>query len=251
MSSETATAHDVALIVSADTVIAAKVLQMVNSAFFRLGRPITNIEQAVNYLGFTAVRNLVMSAEVFAGWPKSPSRVLDPERLQLHAHTVATVAQAYAINTPFADDALLAALLHDIGYWVLMQECPGELESVVAMASTEGISLCDAERRVIGSTHAEIGAYLLGIWGLPNSIVEAVAYHHAPQSVPPAGFDVLAVLATACAFAPSDDAAAFTGSIPSDPQVGADYLQATAAPFDWNEAQRRAAECLAPGLSNT
>ena len=248
MAKESAGARDVAAIVAQDSVIAAKVLQMVNSAFFRLSRRITNIEQAVNYLGFTSVRNLVMSAEVFASWPTTQlNPVLDVERLQNHARMVATIAQAFTTRTPLADDALLAALLHDIGYWVLLQECPQELEQAVAMAVAEGIPLHQAERQVIGSSHAEIGAYLLGIWGLPYPVVEAVANHHAPQRVGQSTFDVLTALAVAGALAPDDDSTTFTASVPRDSRVGSDYLAASGAPFGWPEAERRAAECLKNG----
>ena len=248
MAKESAGARDVAAIVAQDSVIAAKVLQMVNSAFFRLSRRITNIEQAVNYLGFTSVRNLVMSAEVFASWPTTQvNPVLDVERLQNHARIVATIAQAFTTRTPLSDDALLAALLHDIGYWVLLQECPQELEQAVAMAVAEGIPLHQAERQVIGSSHAEIGAYLLGIWGLPYPVVEAVANHHAPQRVGQSSFDVLTALAVAGALAPDDDSTTVTASVPRDSKVDSEYLAASGAPFDWPEAERRAAECLKSG----
>lgn len=248
MAKESAGARDVAAIVAQDSVIAAKVLQMVNSAFFRLSRRITNIEQAVNYLGFTSVRNLVMSAEVFASWPTTQvNPVLDVERLQNHARIVATIAQAFTTRTPLSDDALLAALLHDIGYWVLLQECPQELEQAVATAVAEGIPLHQAERQVIGSSHAEIGAYLLGIWGLPYPVVEAVANHHAPQRVGQSSFDVLTALAVAGALAPDDDSTTVTASVPRDSKVDSEYLAASGAPFDWPEAERRAAECLKTG----
>jgi putative nucleotidyltransferase with HDIG domain len=189
-----------------------------------------------------------MSAEVFTNLPEPLAcPPLDLERLQLHAHAVATVAQALTVGTSLADDALLAALLHDIGYLVLMQECPRELEQAVAMAVADRIPLYEAEERVIGATHADIGAYLLGLWGLPCSVVEAVAHHHAPQRVAQAGFDVLAVLAIAGGLAPSNDADAFPGSAPPDAKVGPVYLESLRAPFGWPEAERRAAECLTTG----
>jgi putative nucleotidyltransferase with HDIG domain len=249
MAEESSSARAVALVVAEDSVITAKVLQMVNSAFFRLSRRISNIEQAVNYLGFATVRNLVMSAEVFARWPKcEPRAVLDIERLQEHARKVAVIAQALTTGTALADDALLAALLHDIGYWVLLQGCPEELERAVAVAVSRGIPLHEAETEVIGSTHAEIGAYLLGIWGLPYSIVEAVAHHHHPRRVGQSNFDVLSALALATAFAPGDEATATVETVPADSKVDADYLVSVKAPLSWPEAERRAAACLPGGV---
>ena len=104
----------------------------------------------------------------------------------------------------------------------------------------------EAEQQVIGASHAQIGAYLLGIWGVPYPVVEAVAHHHAPESAPSGEFDVLAVLAVAHALTPEDDATAFGGSLVHDAQVGSDYLKSRSAPFDWSEAVLRAAGVADP-----
>jgi HD-like signal output (HDOD) protein len=244
MANEAVTCHEVAGIVAADPPVAAKFLQLANSAFFRLSRRITNIEQAVTHLGFSNARNIVLSAEVFSGWSgKSAHTAVDLERLQQHSQRVADIASALTARMPISDEAILAALVHDIGYWVLIQECPRELEQSLTLALERGISLREAELQVIGSTHAEIGAYLLGIWGLPCSVIEAVAHHHAPTRVAQAGFDVLAALAVAVALAASDETAPFHRSLVRDDAVGAGYLESLGAPFDWTEAQRRAGLC--------
>ena len=182
--------------VSADPAIAAKVLQMVNSSFFRLGRRISRIEQAVNYLGLTAIRNVVLSVEVFSAWPARPDLPdFTPERLQARAQQVAAEAWALTQRTPIADDALLAGLLHNIGYWVLLQECSKEVARAADIARTQSIPLAVAERELIGASHAEVGAYLLGLWGLPRPVVEAVAFQHAPAAqVAHSEFDVLTAL---------------------------------------------------------
>ncbi len=136
---------------------------------------------------------------------------------------------------------MLAGLLHDIGYWVLANECKDALADSLALALAERIPLHEAETRVIGASHAQIGAYLLGIWGLPYPVIEAVAYHHSPQSVPQAEFDALAALAVAHALVPEDDTVAFNAPLTPDPQVDATFLAALQAPFDWLEAQQRVA----------
>jgi putative nucleotidyltransferase with HDIG domain len=239
---ENVTLRDVAKLVAADSALAARVLQIVNSAFFRLAKRISNIEQAVSYLGFKAIRNLAMSVELFSRWPGGSCAGLDLDRLQVHVHAVAAAASALTVKTSIADDAMLAGLLHDIGYWVLAQECPDELNSAVALASSSGMPLHAAETQVIGASHAEIGAYLLGIWGLPYSVVEAVAHHHQPGRVTHSGFDVLSAVVIAHSLASTDDAAAFGTAVPPDPKIDESYLAAVKAPFDWNEALRRVAE---------
>jgi putative nucleotidyltransferase with HDIG domain len=164
--------------------------------------------------------------------------------LQDHARVVALIAQAFTARTSLCDDALLAALLHDIGYWILLQECPNELELALARAVDANIPLYKAEREVIGSTHAEIGAYLLGIWGLPYTVVEAVAYHHEPKQVTQSGFDVLTAVAVAGALAPEDDSQSCGRTLPRNGAVDSEYLEGVGAPFGWTEAERRVAECL-------
>lgn len=246
IASENASARDVGEVIASDAVVAARVLQMVNSAFFRHARRITNIEHAVSYLGFPTVRNLVMAAEIFGNAVAADERAMRTlDRLQAHAERVTAATCAIAAGTSFGDDAMLAALLHDIGYWVLVQECPLEIVRAREVASAEHISLQDAEARVLGASHGEIGAYLLGLWGLPYAVIEAVANHHAPRRVQQKEFDVLAALAVAHALCGSADADVWDAwNLADDHGVDAEYLRSISAPFDWPEAERRVLESL-------
>jgi HD-like signal output (HDOD) protein len=232
--------REIARIIHEDPAVAAKVLQLVNSAFFRLARRITSIEQAVGYLGFNAIRTLVMSVEVFSAWRSDFSTCeLTPARLQERAHSVAVATRALGNGTGFADDALMAGLLHNIGYWVLLQECPQQMQRAIDAARMHGISLHAAEQDVIGASHAAIGAYLLGVWGLPYPVIEAVAFQHRPQRVSQTRFDVLAALVTAQTLQ-ATSAPLVSGVIEGcEVAVDARYLQALQAPFDWAEAQQR------------
>jgi putative nucleotidyltransferase with HDIG domain len=236
------TLADVAKLVGSDSALAARVLQIVNSAFFRLARRITNIEQAVSYLGFQSIRNLAMAVELFSRWPGKTCAGLDLEKLQQHVHAVAAAANALASKTPISDDSLLAGLLHDIGYWVLAQECPQDLARAVDIATSQEIPMHAAEQRVIGASHAEIGAYLLGIWGLPYPVVEAVAHHHQPERVSQTDFDVLGALVIGQSLVAVDDTCVFSAAVPPDARIDSRYLLAVKAPFNWEEAVRRVAE---------
>jgi HD-like signal output (HDOD) protein/AmiR/NasT family two-component response regulator len=247
LAEEDVTVQDIARIVSADTAIAARVLQIVNSAFFRLARRITNIEQAVTYLGFAAVRNLVMCAEVFSQWKESGARrSVRLDAMQTHALRVATATLALTNRTPLADDAMLAGLVHDIGYWILAQECPDDLAEALDLAREKQIPMDEAERQVIGSSHAQIGAYLLGLWGMPYGVIEAVAFHHSPRRVAQTHFDILAALAVAHTLTDPTEADAFGGNLVEE-QVDAGYLDGLEPPFDWDEASRRVRESLEAG----
>ena len=140
---------------------------------------------------------------------------------------------------------MLAALLHDLGYWVLIQECPRELEQAIELALAAGICLPQAEYEILGASHAEIGAYLLAIWGLPYPVVEAVAHHHRPGRVKSAGLDALAALAVAMALTGDDDSDGCARSLLPCPIVDAAYLDALGSTLTWQEAKARAAACLA------
>jgi HD-like signal output (HDOD) protein len=240
-----ATARDVARVIAHDTALTVKVLQIANSAFFRRARRISNIEQAVLYLGFQTVRNLVMCAEVFARWPgRMRHAAVDLEDLQMHAQRTAAVAQAITAGTQHADDTVLAALLHDIGYWILIQECPRELEQAIEFALAAAVPLPQAEYEILGASHAEIGAYLLAIWGLPYAVVEAVAHHHRPTRVKSAGLDPLAALAVATALTGGDDSDGCARNLLPSPVVGPEYLAGLDSALTWEDAAARAAACL-------
>jgi HD-like signal output (HDOD) protein len=225
----------ISAIIHQDPAIAAKVLQVVNSAFFRRSRRISRIDQAVAHLGLNAIRSLVLTAEVFSMWCNDAAPPgFEPERLQEAAQRVATAAVALSLGTPVADDALLAGLFHNIGYWVLLQECSDDVRRATEIACEQDVPLYEAEKNVMGTSHAEVGAYLLGLWGLPHAIVEAIALQHRPRAVLQTSFDVLAVLVVAKCLAGQPSAAIY----------GDDYLQSVNAPFDWAEARCRVQEAI-------
>ena len=183
---------DIARLLKQDMAICAKLLQVVNSAFFRLARRITSIEEAARYLGFTMIRNLVLTIEVFQS--AQPPHGLSLEALQDHALRVAALARRLCSDKSQADDAFMAGLLHDIGRLIIATEMPDRLKQTLQLATQEQIAPYQAEYQILGVSHAEIGAYLLGLWGLPYPIIEAAANHHQPQRVPQRGFDVLAAV---------------------------------------------------------
>ena len=245
MASDSLDVQETAAVVASDPVTAAKVLQLANSGSFRHARPVANIDQAVAYVGLAALHSALTSAAVLVPWPEEgPTREIDFASLQAHSHAMAAGAQALAGAAPWADEALLAGLLHNIGYWILAQECPRELAEAVVVAAQERIPLHVAEARVIGATHAQIGAYLLATWGLPPAVVEAVAHHHEPGAVAQPQFGPLAALALARALLPADERDAFAGALVSDGKVDASYLSSLQAPFDWHEAARRISQML-------
>ncbi|MGH8201333.1 MAG: HDOD domain-containing protein [Steroidobacteraceae bacterium] len=229
----------IAGIIASDTALTAKTLQLANSEFFRLGRRITNVGQAVGHLGVGVIRTLAASTQAFWEGAEHESAPLRLDELQHHAARVAAAARSLARDTPHADDAWAAGLLHDVGYWILARDCQPELLRSLQLAAEEGLPLHEAEMRLIGASHAQLGAYLLGLWGVPAAVVEAVAYHHTPQCVRQSHFDALGAIAVAQALCRTDDAEIFHGRSTAGSGVNAGYLKSVNAPFDWTEAARR------------
>ena len=242
----TVTAAVVGDIVNSDAAIATKVLQITNSAFFRLRKPMVRIKDAITYLGFATVRNLVLCAEISSEWKASPELPdVDPLDLQRHAQYSAAACKALAGGRVAADDAWLAGLVHDIGYWVLIQECPRELARAMELSKSSGRSLYDCELKTIGATHAQMGAYLLGLWGLPYPIVEAVAMHHTPHTVTWDGYDLLRALVVSHSLLPPNSAHALLLSH-ADMGIDESYFSKLNAPYDWEEARQRVQKSAVP-----
>ena len=196
----------IAQILRQDVAMCAKLLQLVNSAFFRAARTITSIEQAVGFLGINAVRDLVMAVEVFdARRIKDAAHTAMIEQLQRRSLATGDLARRVAAPKQ-ADDAFMAGLLHDVGELVLVTAEPAKMTALTAEAKRRGVprQVVEAEQHD-GVTHAEIGGYLLGLWGLPHVVVEAVTNHHAPWQAPHPAFDVLdAVYVADCLVRESD-----------------------------------------------
>jgi putative nucleotidyltransferase with HDIG domain len=152
------------------------------------------VEEAVVFLGLVTVRQLALAAEVFRqASAKQTLPEMPLEALQRHAMLAGGIASALFSSTGPREAAFIAALLHDIGKVFLATELPERVRQVVSEMRSDGGSMCEVETRLFGVTHAEIGAYLLGLWQIPFAVVEAVANHHAPgRAGHRAGFDIVA-----------------------------------------------------------
>ena len=187
--------EDIARIVEKDVAISAKVLQLVNSAFFGLTRNITSLHHAVTYLGVSILQSLVISAEAFRIF--NPSEAIEGfsiDEFQNHAGLTARITGVFTMAKYMADPAMVAGLLHDVGKLVLASRLPGRFREALLAARSRQQPLYKVEEEIFGVSHAEVGAYLLGLWGLPTFVTEAVAHHHAPTRVPHHSFDTLAAV---------------------------------------------------------
>jgi HD-like signal output (HDOD) protein len=184
----------VAAIVEQDPAMTAKVLQLVNSAYFGLAHRITSIQQAVTYLGVELLKGLLLTARVFALMDVSRVPGFSLERLQQHSLLTARVARRLVPNPGDRDEAFTAAILHDVGQVILALGVPDRFADALRVARETGRPLDEVEREILAVSHSEVGAYLLGVWGLPFPILEAIAYHHQPHRVTAGSRDVLAAV---------------------------------------------------------
>lgn len=192
----------VAALVERDIGMTAKVLQLVNSSFFALGRSIGDVQEAVTYLGMETVKALVLSAEVFRALDPGTAGPLRLEELEGHASRVARSATRLAGGRcEAAESAAAAAFLHDVGKLVLAVAAPDRLERALAAAREGARPLHAVERELFGWTHADVGASLLGLWNLPDPLVDAVAFHHAPAEQGGDGLSLAGVVHIADALA--------------------------------------------------
>jgi HD-like signal output (HDOD) protein/CheY-like chemotaxis protein len=165
-------------LIAQDMGMSAKVLQLVNSAFFGLSSRVSSPQQAVLLIGIENLKALVLSVQVFSDLGGHLTRELG----FLWNHSMSTAGFAKAIarvelaSSGVREYAFTAGLLHDVGRLVLASAFGSEYQQVLKRAAEPGVLLASCEGDAFGCTHNGVGAYLLGLWGLTDSIVEAVAW---------------------------------------------------------------------------
>lgn len=192
-------------IISRDIGMTTKILQIVNSNILGSHQNICNPIQAVIFLGLETIRSLVFSNKTFFSLDDSILKRLPLEKLWRHSAVTGEFAKQIAIyeniGQEMSDNAQVAGLLHDVGKLVLAWSLPDEYQSNIALSSQKGIKLTETESAIFGATHEKIGAYLLGLWGVPDPIIIAVASHHSPEKNQEIEFSLSAAVYAANIFA--------------------------------------------------
>jgi HD-like signal output (HDOD) protein len=185
---------DIANIVEADPAMCVKVLQLVNSAFFGMSQSITSVTKAVNLLGTELLKSLILQAHIICAVEDRMPREFSLSRFQMYSIKVARLAKRFVVSADHADEAFTCGMVHDIGKLVLALKAPLQFDSFLKRSSESTDPLYDIEREILGTSHAEAGAWLLSSWGIPLPIVECVAFHHNPSAVGSGDREVLAVV---------------------------------------------------------
>ncbi len=174
----------IAEVAERDPAMVAKLLQLVNSAYFGLARRVTSVEQAVTYLGVQLVKSLTLSLQVFGAKPALTS-ALSVDRLQQTSLCTGRVARRIAGTTATPKTPSRPVCCATSVGIILAASLPDQFARVEAVVRRQQAAARRGGGEIFGSTHADVGAYLLGVWGLPVAIIEAVAYHHEPRHAGP------------------------------------------------------------------
>jgi HD-like signal output (HDOD) protein len=197
-----ASLDDVGRAISTDSAFAAKVMQIANSAAFG-ELDTTSLTHAIHYLGLELIRAIALSTAIYAP-PANGKFPFSLERMQDVALRAAGLARRFVKTPALQDVAFVSALLHDVGRIVLALGTPGEYGGVVEQSLRSEEPIWVAERARFGADHAQVGACLLQMWGLPQIIVDAVALHHEPHGVTGELAEVVAAVHVADALAGED-----------------------------------------------
>lgn len=182
---DNSSAKKIAELISQDVSISARILATANSAFFGLKRRVDDVGQAINALGIDLVESLVFAAGVYEGF--DASAVNGYSINSIHDRGVAVGAKArllahvFGMNNILSNDAMLAGTLHNVGKLVMLSYFRDEFQQAIDLSKKDSIPLYEAQQKIVGATDCAIGAYLLSLWGLHDSIIQAVAWHYTPS----------------------------------------------------------------------
>jgi len=183
---------DISAIIERDLAMSTKVLQLVNSAFYGLYKSVDSPARAVSLLGVDTIKTLVLGVGIFT--EMAPGKADGFSLSELWTHSIATASFAKKIaleesnESSVVENSYIAGIVHDVGKLLLFSSLREQYLQAIDMAESESQTLCQAERQVFDADHGEVGGYLIGLWGLPGPVVEAVSFHHQLEKYPEASF---------------------------------------------------------------
>jgi HD-like signal output (HDOD) protein len=186
INSPTGNSQKASELISKDPSLVMKVIKTVNSPAYGLRQNVNKLDQAVTLLGFNEISNLVLAATVLKQFPVRPGdRLLNLKKFWEHSIGVAVMTRVLMKHSrkiigTTAEEAFISGLIHDVGKLILYQSFPTEFTQAMGFCRSEQMSLVDAEERVFGFTHQDIGAYVADSWGFSRNMVKAIELHNTP-----------------------------------------------------------------------
>jgi putative nucleotidyltransferase with HDIG domain len=221
-------AHDIGDIVAKDPALTTKLLQLVNSAFFGFAEDVSSPNDAVMLLGVGTIRSLALTTQLFSAFSTKNFKNSPLQRVWTHSMRVGQLAKRIAQletgNQEIMEEAFTAGTLHDVGKLILAENLPEVYSGIVVRAREQQRPLTELEQETLHATHAEAGAYLLDLWGLPTPLVEAVALHHEPARSASQEFSPLTAVHVGNILEHEENAADLKDNHGSVPQLDTEYL---------------------------
>ena len=182
-----ASANDLQRVISLDPVLTARVLKLINSAYYSLGIPITSLTRAIVMLGLNNVKNLALSFAILQNLRSNESNsVFSPDEFWMHSLCVGVIAKNIAAvktdTTQGLEAFFVAGLLHDLGKIPLNGQFPVEYRRVWELAEKDKDTLCHSENTLLGIDHCMVGSMIAKRWRLGATLVEVLSYHHDPDN---------------------------------------------------------------------
>ena len=176
----------IADIISVDPLMVARILHIAHSSFFNIPTGVSNLFQAINFLGVNIIKTLVLYVKIFSLSNIAPETEMLLKKVRVHSINVARLSRAIMENEGGSrgqvEDAYIAGLLHDVGKIVLLQLNDVKKSSLYYL-EMENVRSTELEKDRFGVTHVNVGAYILRLWDFPDNIIDAIASHHNPVLV--------------------------------------------------------------------
>lgn len=185
-------ANEIGRVISQDTGLTARLLKIVNSAFYGFPSRIETVSRAVTVIGLRELRGLVLAASAVEAFSKIPNDILNMVKFWRHSVYCGVIAQLLAdkCHVLHSERLFVAGLLHDIGKLILCHRLPNEMRQVADRLKHEDRPDYEIEQEIFGFDHSEVGGELLKVWQMPKTLAEAVRYHHYPNEASEAIMDV-------------------------------------------------------------
>ena len=179
--------REIARVIEKDVSVTTKILKVSNSPLWGFAGRIDNVNRALVILGLKQVTNIVVAVSLYSAFTKlKPNPYFNREKFWLHSAATGQISRTLSkkLKLNFHGEDFVAALIHDIGKFILDQFLSEQFKYTLEYAQNSGKKIVDAEKEVLGCDHAEIGAWLLQRWNFPEAISTAVLFHHHPEKAP-------------------------------------------------------------------
>jgi len=178
---------EIGQIISGDSASSARLLKIVNSAYYGFSNKVETITHAITIIGTAQLRDLVLATAVIERFQGVPSKTIDMKSFWLHSISCGLAARILATyrHDRNPERFYVLGVLHDIGRLLMFLNIPDQMRKVIEMAEQEKISLYEAEKNIIGFNHAEMGGFLMEAWNLPGTFQTAINFSHDPSSTTP------------------------------------------------------------------